>query len=1061
MSQPQVLPRPTRSSAPQSTTASSAAATPVVPPRPANRRDDRSESPRSNYPRSPLNDSPFPVDNSNDLQRVASLNASRSNLDLPARPPSVSLPSIGQEGSEYEASTPQFEKAVEDGEDILGTSPQHTRKVSTDLPLHAPKPSLSSSEAKQRVAAVVRTDSNQASATSAAPKLKPTASHNSLKAKQSFQRPGSSASHDRPSSAYGDEHGIPIFGQHVPLAHQYGDVQAPSPGPYGSQPQTPKTPGFDSSRPGTGRHHSRKHSGRNDFQAPPGSYGLHGHGVQDTSDPFEKDWLSKHPDALREELAAHSPAILDRHDYQLTPAELNKLVKQTRGAGFGASKHVSMPDEQIGYLVSEKYSSRGNTPGLEHNRPPSLHGPAVDSPLKRQSITAEDLEGASADQKVVHVDAPAYKESKHIGRGQVAESEHANFGPNEGNTEEAGGWQIESGYGVPILASDEVDPDGNHLQPAVPPIAEGRRGSAQLDDYGHSRPSSRPSSRPGSIHNMPALGRVISRNEHTPLEDVREYEPLFPEDEGPTKAKTPADRFKQRPDMKQRFPSQDIWEDAPESVMMSAEVETPEDEPPRAKPTFETPEQEQARKGEVSEAERQKLLPREVRLAQSNFKPHLKQEIRPGRTQQRFPSRDVWEDTPESSYMTTTVGEEEEEPNLADEAGAVVRTDANLSREGATAGAPAVPLPETSAAKPIVPPRPGRSVSPNKVAPQIPARPARLASPHNEQPSIPPRPTKAAQPSPAVESTTATGESSKSVDAAAISAKPKPQVPARPVGGKIAALQAGFMSDLNKKLGLGPQGPPGKKEETEEQPEEAKQPLEDARKGRARGPARRKPAASPSSAAAAAPAKVEPRKFITTQVYNLFDISPAGALTATHADTWEEKFKFSDGLKDTAKEISPQTTVPVAQEVAPAAGFNIAGEKVHVPTVTPEAVRATAQMESTPAMATEAAIAGEPDDTGHAGVSTSVRGTSTTEDETATPAASSKVEAEPAPETLTKQRTSSSSAGTQTGEMSITMDKNGAKQQTLKAYKDGSAHEEGYAFVKDEKTEADQAAGQS
>ena len=152
-----------------------------------------------------------------------------------------------------------------------------------------------------------------------------------------------------------------------------------------------------------------------------------------------------------------------------------------------------MPDEQIGYLVSEKYSSRGNTPGLENNKPPSLHGPHVDSPLKRQSVTAEDLDRIASNEVTVHVDAPAHKESKHIGRGQASESEHMDLGPRGGNTEEAGGWHTESGYSVPILASDEIDPEGNYLQPAVPPISEGRRGSAQYDEHGHSRPSSRPS----------------------------------------------------------------------------------------------------------------------------------------------------------------------------------------------------------------------------------------------------------------------------------------------------------------------------------------------------------------------------------------------------------------------------------------------------------------------------------------------------------------------------------------------------------------------------------------
>jgi len=72
------------------------------------------------------------------------------------------------------------------------------------------------------------------------------------------------------------------------------------------------------------------------------------------------------------------------------------------------------------------------------------------------------------------------------------------------------------------------------------------------------------------------------------------------------------------------------------------------------------------------------------------------------------------------------------------------------------------------------------------------------------------------------------------------------------MGGKIAALQAGFMSDLNKKLQIGPQA--AKKEEVAQDltEEKEKAPLADARKGRARGPQRRAPRSSPSPAAAAA-----------------------------------------------------------------------------------------------------------------------------------------------------------------------------------------------------------------
>ena len=61
---------------------------------------------------------------------------------------------------------------------------------------------------------------------------------------------------------------------------------------------------------------------------------------------------------------------------------------------------------------------------------------------------------------------------------------------------------------------------------------------------------SRPSSRPGSIHgNMPGLRMA----ESTPLEDLEEYEPLFPDEErsgaAAKKPLTAADRLK-RPELK-------------------------------------------------------------------------------------------------------------------------------------------------------------------------------------------------------------------------------------------------------------------------------------------------------------------------------------------------------------------------------------------------------------------------------------------------------------------------------------------------------------------------------
>lgn len=144
-------------------------------------------------------------------------------------------------------------------------------------------------------------------------------------------------------------------------------------------------------------------------------------------------------------------------------------------------------------------------------------------------------------------------------------------------------------------------------------------------------------------------------------------------------------------------------------------------------------------------------------------------------------------------------------------------------------------------ARPQVPARPQKKFSGDK--PALPERPkprtssgddqARPAVSDKPKPQVPARPTK----------TLPSGTDSKEQDAAP---RQKPAVPARPAGSKIQALQAGFMSDLNKRLQLGPQA--HKKEEQQpaadmvEEKKETK-PLADARKGRARGPQRRAPAA--------------------------------------------------------------------------------------------------------------------------------------------------------------------------------------------------------------------------
>ena len=621
---------------------------------------------------------------------------------------------------------------------------------------------------------------------------------------------------------------------------------------------------------------------------------------------------------------------------------------------------MGLPNEQIGYAATEEYTSRLNTPhsATFHHKGLSGHSQThISSPLRKASFpvdvkgkedfhdskekhglsrsSTEHAVGSETEDEAVHVDAPVIRKSKITGNGYDPPTE--DLGPRGGNTEAQGGYIDETGYGVPILASDEVakEPAKEYLQPAVSPAQErrgsnyysgvdsdappsyqsglrhGSRPTSASNSRPTSRPSSRPGSRPGSIHgSLPGLNRFVSHDEredgHTPLEDVEEYEPLFPEDDGKARPNPALERVK-RKEMMRRFPSQDIWEDTPNSLQLQATVSTPEapeeakaPSPEKASAVFETPEAEGARKGEASEKEKAKLISNEERLAKSNFKPHIRDEMhRPGMVQ-RFPSRDIWEDSPDSARLETTVDgpQDPEVKSPVDEgfaAGAVVNSSGRpdegqpmgaQTRDGATAGSAAV-------GKPTVPPRPrnkgeaGDTISqppvqiaarPPKRIHQVPAAeiappPTKSAEaspteskkaptlPDRPKPQVPARPTKpmardSSESVPLSKTTSATSvgsssplERARDPTSPPPAPKPKPALPARPVGSKIAALKAGFMSDLNKQLQGGPPAP--KKEEKaveqEENESEDKAPLIDARKGRARGPARRKPATASTS----------------------------------------------------------------------------------------------------------------------------------------------------------------------------------------------------------------------
>ena len=653
-------------------------------------------------------------------------------------------------------------------------------------------------------------------------------------------------------------------------------------------------------------------------------------------------------------------------------------------------------------------------------------------PISRRA--SENGKDDHAEDDVIHIDPPDQHTSKFSGNGYGPPTE--DLGPHGGNTETEGGYVEERGIGTPILASDELTPGQSYLQPAVSPVKHTRNepeyGFYRQGSRSGSASSSRPGSRPGSIHGpLTGLARFTSHEDydaHTPLEDVEEYEPLFPdEDKGSKKPRTQAERFRHRPDAKMRFPSQDIWEDTPTSLQLSTEVETPDiTEQPQGlstetkTSTFESPEVEAARKGEVCEQEKPKLMPKEERLAKSNFKPHIRQDMqRPGLTQ-RFPSRDIWEDSPDSARLETTVGEpgddEIKSPTDAGiDAGAVVNTrgkPAEAAREGTTAG---------SASVPTIPPRPTRSKAaeaPSEAHPQIPQRPhqSKVQSPHEpsglskvftaaspadadsspteprKAPSIPdrPKPQVPARPakSPSRDSAdNAPGavapegyevqdDSHKGVTSPPPAPKPKPALPVRPAGSKIAVLQAGFMSDLDKRLKLGPHAPPPKAQEKAAEPEqeEEKVPLTDARKGRARGPARRKPAASPGAASAVEQAKPKADlQFAMVQPTTVWHISPDDGVLhvseSTNIDASiaaKSEITHSDSIEQESAKPELEIADPAPATVEPAATLatNTTGESLNPEDVapSPEVLSATgksvptATLASSPGTATVADV---------------------------------------------------------------------------------------------------------
>ena len=522
------------------------------------------------------------------------------------------------------------------------------------------------------------------------------------------------------------------------------------------------------------------------------------------------------------------------------------------------------------------------------------------------------------EESVIHVDDPAQHYNKVTG-GQETMNETADLGPDGANTGQHGSYIDESGDGVPILASDEVAKSvgGEHMQPAIAPILEGGESHfhhGEDDGSTHITSPSRSISRPASTQggNL-SLSRFSSRldeieDTHTSLENVEEYEPLFPEDEENEQTPLdPAERFKRRQEAaRHRFPSQDIWEDTPTSAMHVTTVsnvdaamnkEAKRDKP--ASEVFEHPSVESARRGEIGEAAGKKVTAEQSgnHLGLDDGKDSRANKV------QRFPSRDIWEDTPDSTRLVTTIStpsppaEEASSPahKIASRPVVPLRP-ANRSKahEGirsppaSTIGATGSALSESQVDGTK---SPGTSEA-TTITTSLDKKQSLPGADRTAKPQIPPRPAKKDSLEALTKTTSGgTANNKDGLRSPPVLSKSKPMIPAKP-GMNKANLPTSFMSDLNHRLQLGPQAPV-KEKTAETLPESSSSkenvPLSDARKARTRGPQRRAPAKpstngelSKSSSPATAP--LSSRLAITTTM-SLWSINQQGSLVSGSSRT--------------------------------------------------------------------------------------------------------------------------------------------------------------------------------
>jgi hypothetical protein len=544
-------------------------------------------------------------------------------------------------------------------------------------------------------------------------------------------------------------------------------------------------------------------------------------------------------------------------------------------ADWAESPSLGTPDEQIGYIASTEFASRivstSPRPASAAKRRSVQY---ADSPLRH---VLQDADADDEDPDVIHVEHPSARSEDGYALAESMDSDafHAE---------------------APILAADQVAkrPEAQYMTPAV-----------ELDPERHATPhettphGSRPHSRSNSMQHSapPPFLRTAPSNDGTPLEDVKEYEPLFPEDEKKRGPSSHASGCGDDEMPRHQFRSKDVWEDAPDSLLYETTVETPQ------LAEFSRPEAEHEPK-EIfgDDAAAKAAQPVQEQQPEQGYKPRFNRDVRSELPQRpavrhRFPSNDTWEDAPDSHLQTAEV-----EPDQA------------------------------PAAVPAIPARPSRSrqtsdndaTAERKPAPAVPGRPKPRVGADGA----------------ALERSASSGDDAPAAAAQAqAKTKPKPAVPARPAAGsKIAALRGSFMTDLESRLQMGPKALPPRpaaadgdasSPEAAEAAEPAAAPLADARKGRARGPARRRPGgtASASPGARKEAAGYTPPKVSFMTAVTVWEIDEEGNVSMgggkAMAPPAAEKEPVVEAGKPAAKDEEEEKGAPeTKEEGAEAVGEN-------------------------------------------------------------------------------------------------------------------------------------------